>query len=125
MNSTFSIIEYQAFSKEDLKEIFKEKAEGFYKELEDFAKNNENLLGFKNKNSLKAKNYVGIIQTKSGVLEILPKCTNLDSYKKEDSSSNHDKEKLRRCYESVSYKNLTLPTNKEEEKQIVCVGLSN
>ncbi len=61
MNSTFSIIEYQAFSKEDLKEIFKEKAEGFYKELEDFAKNNENLLGFKNKNSLKAKNYVGII----------------------------------------------------------------
>lgn len=98
-SNTFSIIEYQAFSKEDLKEIFKEKAEGFYKELEDFAKNNENLLGFKNKNSLKAKNYVGIIQTKSGVLEILPKCTNLDSYKKEDSSSNHDKEKLRRCYE--------------------------
>ncbi|EQA3483328.1 hypothetical protein ACX1PR_001433, partial [Campylobacter jejuni] len=26
MNSIFSIIEYQAFSKEDLKEIFKEKA---------------------------------------------------------------------------------------------------
>ncbi|EMB5524019.1 restriction endonuclease [Campylobacter coli] len=99
MNSTFSIIEYQAFSKKDLKEIFKEKAEGFYKELEDFAKNNENLLGFKNKNSLKAKNYVGIIQTKSGVLEILPKCTNLDSYKKEDSSLNHDKEKLKRYYE--------------------------
>ncbi|KJD24070.1 McrC family protein [Campylobacter jejuni] len=99
MNRTFSIIEYQAFSKEDLKEIFKEKAERFYKELEDFAKNNENLLGFKNKNTLKAKNYVGIIQTKSGVLEILPKCTNLDSYKKEDSSSNHDKEKLKRYYE--------------------------
>ena len=51
MNSTFSIIEHQAFSKEDLKEIFKEKAERFYKELEDFAKNNENLLGFKNKNT--------------------------------------------------------------------------
>ncbi|ECL2375574.1 restriction endonuclease [Campylobacter jejuni] len=98
-SNTFSIIEHQAFSKEDLKEIFKEKAEGFYKELEDFAKNNENLLGFKNKNTLKAKNYVGIIQTKSGVLEILPKCTNLDSYKKEDSSSNHDKEKLKRYYE--------------------------
>lgn len=39
--NTFSIIEYQAFSKEDLKEIFKEKTEIFYKELEDFAKNNE------------------------------------------------------------------------------------
>ncbi|EAK2337396.1 McrC family protein [Campylobacter jejuni] len=99
MNSTFSIIEHQAFSKEDLKANFEEKAEIFYEELENFAKNNENLLGFKNKNTLKAKNYVGIIQTKSGVLEILPKCTDLDSYKKEDSSSNHDKEKLKRCYE--------------------------
>ncbi|AJC90131.1 McrBC 5-methylcytosine restriction system, component McrC [Campylobacter subantarcticus] len=97
--NTFSIIEYQAFSKEDLKEIFKEKTEIFYKELEDFAKNNESLLGFKNKNTLKAKNYVGIIQTKSGVLEIFPKCTNLDSYKKEDKSSNYDKEKLKKYYE--------------------------
>lgn len=84
MNNTFSIIEHQAFSKEDLKEIFKEKAGKFYEELENFAKNNENFLGFKNKNTLKAKNYVGIIQTKSGVLEILPKCTNLDSYKNEE-----------------------------------------
>lgn len=94
MNSTFSIIEYQAFSKKDLKEIFKEKAEGFYKELEDFAKNNENLLGFKNKNSLKAKNYVGIIQTKSGVLEILPKCTNLDGYKDKECKLCRRKNKM-------------------------------
>ncbi|EAL4712218.1 restriction endonuclease, partial [Campylobacter lari] len=94
-NNTFSIIEHQVFSKEDLKEILKEKAEMFYKELEDFAKNNESLLGFKNKNILKAKNYVGIIQTKSGVLEILPKCTNLDSYKdKEYKPSTILKEKL-------------------------------
>lgn len=48
-SNTFSIIEHQAFSKEDLKEIFKEKAEGFYKELEDFAKNNESLLALKTK----------------------------------------------------------------------------
>ncbi|HEC1792681.1 TPA: restriction endonuclease [Campylobacter lari] len=98
-NNTFSIIEHQDFSKEDLKEIFKEKTEIFYKELEDFAKNNESLLGFKSKNALKAKNYIGIIQTKSGVLEILPKCTNLDSYKKEDKSPNYDKEKLKKYYE--------------------------
>ncbi|EAK9869281.1 restriction endonuclease [Campylobacter lari] len=97
--NTFSIIEHQAFSKEGLKENFKEKAEIFYGELENFAKNNENFLGFKNKNTLKAKNYVGIIQTKSGVLEILPKCTNLDSYKKEDKSLKYDKEKLKKCYE--------------------------
>ncbi|EAI2991828.1 restriction endonuclease, partial [Campylobacter lari] len=49
--NTFSIIEYQAFSKEDLKENFKEKAEIFYEELENFVKNNESLLGFKNKNT--------------------------------------------------------------------------
>ncbi|WP_257396384.1 McrC family protein [Campylobacter lari] len=99
-NNTFSIIEHQVFSKEDLKEILKEKAEMFYKELEDFAKNNESLLGFKNKNILKAKNYVGIIQTKSGVLEILPKCTNLDSYKdKEYKPSTILKEKLLKAYD--------------------------
>lgn len=112
-SNTFSIIEYQAFNIDDLikaflkgkdekqedKENIEQRARKFYQELEDFTKNNENLLGFKNKNTLKAKNYVGIIQTKSGVLEILPKCTNLDSYKKEDSSSNHDKEKLKRYYE--------------------------
>lgn len=99
MNNTFSIIEHQVFSKEDLKENFKERAERFYKELEDFAKNNESLLGFKNKNTLKAKNYVGIIQTKSGVLEILPKCTNLDSYKeKKDKSLKVSKSKLNYAY---------------------------
>ncbi len=98
-NNTFSIIEHQAFCKEDLKEIFKEKAGKFYEELENFAKNNENVLGFKNKNTLKAKNYVGIIQTKSGVLEILPKCTDLESYKeKKDKSLNVPKSKLIYAY---------------------------
>ncbi|ECQ7705695.1 restriction endonuclease, partial [Campylobacter lari] len=96
---TFSIIEYQAFSKEDLKENFKEKAEIFYEELENFVKNNESLLGFKNKNTLKAKNYVGIIQTKSGVLEILPKCTDLEKYKeKKDNFLNISKKKLDNAY---------------------------
>ncbi|MBF7069029.1 McrC family protein [Campylobacter volucris] len=98
-SSTFSIIEHQDFSKKDLKEIFKEKAEIFYEELENFAKDNENFLGFKNKNTLKAKNYVGIIQTKSGVLEILPKCTDLDSYKeKKDKSLSVSKSKLKYAY---------------------------
>ncbi|EHQ0818946.1 restriction endonuclease [Campylobacter lari] len=97
--NTFSIIEYQAFSKEDLKENFKEKAEIFYEELENFVKNNESLLGFKNKNTLKAKNYVGIIQTKSGVLEILPKCTDLEKYKeKKDNFLNISKKKLDNAY---------------------------
>lgn len=97
-SNTFSIIEHQVFSKEDLQEIFKEKAKKFYQELEDFAKNNENFLSFKHKNTLKAKNYVGIIQTKSGTLEILPKCTNLDSYKNSTDSLNVAKEKLKNAY---------------------------
>ncbi|EAI4298323.1 restriction endonuclease [Campylobacter lari] len=97
--NTFSIIEHQVFSKEDLKENFKERAERFYKELEDFAKNNESFLGFKNKNTLKAKNYVGVIQTKSGVLEILPKCMDLESYKEEKNSSNISQEKLIKAYD--------------------------
>ncbi|HDZ5155853.1 TPA: restriction endonuclease [Campylobacter jejuni] len=57
-------------------------------------------------NTLKAKNYVGIIQTKSGVLEILPKCTNLESYKLEEGCSRHDKEKLKKWYDlSQNFKN--------------------
>ncbi|MCW1359982.1 restriction endonuclease [Campylobacter jejuni] len=98
-NNIFSIIEHQAFCEEDLKEIFKEKAGKFYEELENFAKNNENFLGFKNKNTLKAKNYVGVIQTKSGVLEILPKCTDLEGYKEEKNSSNISQEKLIKAYD--------------------------
>ncbi|MBK1992222.1 restriction endonuclease [Campylobacter sp. 2018MI35] len=111
-SNTFSIIEYQAFNVDDLikaflkgkdekqegKENIEQKARKFYQELEDFTKNNENLLGFKNKNTLKAKNYVGIIQTKSGVLEILPKCTNLESYKDSTDSLNIAKEKLKNAY---------------------------
>lgn len=45
-------------------------------------------MGFKNKSTLKAKNYVGIIQTKSGVLEILPKCTDLEKYIEEKEATN-------------------------------------
>lgn len=112
--NTFSIIEHQAFNagnlieaflkdkdenQEDLKEIFKEKAIKFYQELEDFAKNNESFLGFKDKNTLKARNYVGIIQTKSGVLEILPKCTDSESYKEEENLSKISQEKLIKAYE--------------------------
>jgi len=45
-----------------------------FKELEEFAKQNPNILSFTKNGNLKAQNYVGIIQTKSGfVLEILPK----------------------------------------------------
>ncbi|MBZ7938968.1 McrC family protein [Campylobacter sp. W0014] len=83
MTNVFQVIEYQAFCENDLKKDFGNRANKFYKELEEFAKNNEIFLGFKNKNTLKAKNYVGMIQTKSGILEILPKCTDLENYQGE------------------------------------------
>ena len=57
--------------------IYKEKVgDKVFAELVDFAHGdgNDKFIGFVNSHTLKAKNFVGIIQTKSGfVLEILPK----------------------------------------------------
>ncbi|SMC08412.1 McrC family protein [Nitratiruptor tergarcus] len=67
-NKIHQVIEYEPIKEE----LVGEKA---FKELEAFAQDNENLiLGYSRKGVLKAQNYVGIIQTKSGfTLEILPK----------------------------------------------------
>lgn len=72
----FSIMEHQSFGCDTLRDCFGniDLVEKFFKSLEDFAKNNSSLLGYQDKHRLKAKNYVGIIQTPYGVLEILPKC---------------------------------------------------
>ena len=45
----------------------------FLNELMSFAENNPKFLKIVGKNKLKARNYVGLIKTKSGVLEIYPK----------------------------------------------------
>lgn len=58
------------------KEKLREKAQNIFKELKNFAdeKGNHIFLNSYGKNRLKARNYVGLIQTKSGFcLEILPK----------------------------------------------------
>ena len=58
------------------KEKLREKAQNIFKELKNFAdeKDNHIFLNSYGKNRLKARNYVGLIQTKSGFcLEILPK----------------------------------------------------
>jgi len=69
----YQIIEHQSF----LKEI----GEKYFKELENFAQNNPTLLSYSKKGELKANQYVGIIQTKSGfVLEILPKIAQNNDY---------------------------------------------
>ena len=57
-NKYYQIIEHQSFSKEI--------GENYFKELENFAQNNPLLLSYSKKGELKANQYVGIIQTKSG-----------------------------------------------------------
>ncbi|WP_027327745.1 McrC family protein [Helicobacter pametensis] len=85
---TYTIIEYQSFGIDEIfkawtkqkdkecKEI-KERAKKFFVALENFQKSSQNhskFLKHSSKHKLKAQNYVGIIQTKHGILEILPKC---------------------------------------------------
>ena len=84
---TLCVCEWQAFGVGEIKEILADKSEmkatKIFKELQDFAYEKGNFddrtgnhifLNHYGKNRLKARNYVGLIQTKSGFcLEILPK----------------------------------------------------
>lgn len=84
--NTLQIIEWQKFSLEHIKPAVlgdETKAKKIFNELKDFAcyEKNQSFLNLDNGGkSLKARNYVGLIQTKSGFcLEILPKIYNKDS----------------------------------------------
>ena len=120
----YTIIEYQSFGTEEIVEILIEqdrliqdseipnnekesrkkflttKAEKFFKALEDFQKSSEDnskFLKYSSKTKLKAQNYVGIIQTPYGTLEILPKCFRGDTFtqdKKSSSQTNQTEEEL-------------------------------
>ena len=70
------VVEYEEISKNDV-------GENFFKELEKFAQNNPLLLSYAKNGKLKPKQYVGVIQTKSGVLEIYPKIADVDKESKE------------------------------------------
>lgn len=79
-NKTLYIAEWQAFGVDDIEKVIadknEDKATKIFKELKNFAddKGNHIFLNSYGKNRLKARNYVGLIQTKSGFcLEILPK----------------------------------------------------
>lgn len=143
------VIEYQAFDKEELvrqakKQELENRVEKFYKELESFAKdeNHSSFLGFKSKERLRVKNYVGLIETKSGVLEIYPKVV-LEN--KDDNSSlknskaknlkNHARqelqEKLKEAYK-IEYLNDTqnlkpsfdkIPTDKFPNPKLLLIEL--
>lgn len=87
---TLCIAEWQNFSVSDIKEALgdeskEELAQKIFKEFVKFAQgeNNHNFLKFKNPKVLKAQNYVGTIQTKSGFcLEILPKTFDKEGFEK-------------------------------------------
>lgn len=89
----YSVIEYQSFGLEEILESlkksskeerdsnkkcdkFQKRAKKFFNSLKEFAQNekNQNFLKYSQRNRLKAQNYVGIIQTRHGTLEIFPKC---------------------------------------------------
>ena len=83
---TLHIAEYQSFTQGDIESCFRnlgldsakcsQKAQKIFEELQEFAKQEGNgkFLCFSGRGTLKAQNYVGLIQTKSGFcVEILPK----------------------------------------------------
>lgn len=91
-NKTLCIAEWQSFGIDEIAESLKKnaknggengehdekitkKAEKIFAELENFAEGegNSEFLKICSKNKLKAQNFVGLIQVKSGCLEILPK----------------------------------------------------
>lgn len=79
-NKTLCIVEWQVFGVDDIEKVIADKSEvkatKIFKELKNFAdeKDNHIFLNSYGKNRLRARNYVGLIQTKSGFcLEILPK----------------------------------------------------
>ena len=87
-HNTLCIAEWQSFGEKQIREVIadtrKDKAKDIFNEFVEFTKQegNDKFLKFKNSTTLKAQNYVGLIQTKSGFcLEILPKtfCTAKDS----------------------------------------------
>ena len=65
------VVEYEEISKDDT-------GEKFFKELEEFAQNNPSFISYSKSGKLKPQQYVGVIQTKSGMLEIYPKIAEVD-----------------------------------------------
>lgn len=99
----YTIIEYQSFGTDEIATTLdcgEVKANKFFKALEDFQKSSEDnskFLKHSSKTKLKAQNYVGIIQTPYGTLEILPKCFRGDIFtqdKKSSSQTNQAEEEL-------------------------------
>lgn len=97
-NNTLFIAEWEEFGEKQIREAIantrKDKAKDIFNEFVEFTKQegNDKFLKFKNPKTLKAQNYVGLIQVKSGFcVEILPKTfrtqKDSDGFKKQNQNS--------------------------------------
>lgn len=113
MIPTLHIAEYQRFGLEDIQRTLesygtkdsKDKARKIFEELKDFASYEKNhaFLAPHSPSTLKAKNYVGTIQTKSGFcIEILPKTFDNKDFKKCECKFRFEKEKIFEAFSGFS-----------------------
>lgn len=117
----YTIIEYQSFGADEIATALddKIKAQKFFQALEDFQKSSEDnskFLKHSSKTKLKAQNYVGIIQTPYGTLEILPKCFRGDTFtqnKKSTSQTNQTEEEKKKELDQKA----EIKKNKQEHKK--------
>ena len=110
---TLYIAEYQSFGALEIEQALdssklkdtKATAQKIFNELKDFASDEKHsdFLAYKTKHALKAKNYVGTIQTKSGFcIEILPKTFDNKDFKKCECKFRFEKEKMKKAFECLS-----------------------
>lgn len=119
-----SLVEHQRFTKENIRKcgLNERESEKIFKELEDFVQDErrKDFLTFHSKGVLKARNYVGIIQTKSGfTLEILPKIAKSESIEcKCQSPYKSDSIKLKKEIKKFYKTLIDKEANKEESNKI-------
>lgn len=97
----YTIIEYQSFGADEIATALdnKIKAQKFFQALEDFQKSSEDnskFLKHSSKTKLKAQNYVGIIQTPYGTLEILPKCFRGNALQEQEVSLTKEEKQVKK-----------------------------
>lgn len=125
----YTIIEYQSFGTDEIAttlDCSEVKANKFFKALEDFQKSSEDnskFLKHSSKTKLKAQNYVGIIQTPYGTLEILPKCFRGDALQEQEKEKptqeyrQEHKRELAEFYEIKKFQQQFDPKDKQNQQE--------
>ncbi|ANV97946.1 hypothetical protein BBW65_03645 [Helicobacter enhydrae] len=114
----YPIIEYQSFGVDDIAKKLqsdKDRARRFFESLGDFAKGKGNgkFLRFDGVSRLKAQNHVGVIQTRYGTLEILPKCFDQDT---QEGLPKYTKEALQKSYKVENFVTQNFETSQDNNQ---------